>query len=107
MRTRSSWSRAPPRRLPRSQLPRGDDRTLAILEAYKRERDPLSKLTIVTAEDEGYPDGFWPGEKHEQCAAFASRASGDYLWQVDADEFHLAKDIEAVRAMLASNPSIT
>jgi hypothetical protein len=83
------------------------DRTLAILQAYKRERDPLSKLTIVTAEDKGHPDGFWPGEKHEQCAAFAERATGDYLWQVDSDEFYRTEDIETVRTMLANDPSIT
>jgi hypothetical protein len=83
------------------------DRTLAVLQAYKREQDPLSKLTIVTAEDQGHRNGFWPGEKHEQSAAFAARASGDYLWQVDVDEFYRTEDIEAVRAMLAGDPSIT
>ena len=45
-------------------------------------------MTLVTAEDEGHPDGFWPGEKDEQSRAYASRATGDYLWQVDVDEFY-------------------
>jgi hypothetical protein len=83
------------------------DSTLATLQAYKRERDPEAKLTIVTAEDQGHPDGFWPGEKHEQCAAFAERAIGDYLWQVDVDEFYQPEDIEAVRRLLTRDPSIT
>jgi hypothetical protein len=83
------------------------DSTLAALHTYKRERDPEAKLTIVTAEDQGRPDGFWPGEKHEQCAAFAERATGDYLWQVDVDEFYRPEDIETVRGLLARDPSIT
>jgi len=83
------------------------DATLATLRAYKRERDPRAKLTIATAVDEGHPNGFWPGEKHEQSAAFAKRANGDYLWQVDVDEFYRPEDIEAVRSMLAREPSIS
>jgi len=83
------------------------DRTLAVLRNYQRERDPQGKLTVVTAEDQGHPNGFWPGEKHEQSAAFAERATGDYLWQVDVDEFYRPEDIEAVRAMLVQEPSIT
>ena len=47
-----------------------------------------NKITIITAEDEGYPDGFWPGEKLEQSQAYAKRATGNYLWQVDIDEFY-------------------
>jgi hypothetical protein len=83
------------------------DSTLATLHTYKRERDPEAKLTIVTAEDQGHAHGFWPGEKHEQSAAFAERATGDYLWQVDVDEFYRPEDIETVRGILARDPSIT
>src|SRR4029450_7290352 len=31
---------------------------------------------------------------------------GDYLWQVDIDEFYLARDMEAILAMLAADPAI-
>ena len=68
------------------------DSTLKTLWEFKLQEDPLDKLTIITAEDEDYPDGFWPGEKHEQSQAYASRATGDYLWQVDIDEFYKPED---------------
>lgn len=83
------------------------DGTLAILRGIKRSEDPENKIVIITAEDEGYPDGFWPGEKHEQSQAYAKRATGDYLWQVDIDEFYLEKDIEKIRSLLEEDPSIT
>ncbi len=34
------------------------DGTLEILKELKRKEDPENKITIVTAEDEGHPDGF-------------------------------------------------
>jgi len=83
------------------------DGTLETLQNFKANEDPEDKLTIVTAEDEGYPDGFWPGEKHEQSRAYAHRATGDYLWQVDVDEFYKPKDMQAVMEMLRNNPQIT
>ncbi len=83
------------------------DGTLEALRRFKAEEDPDDKLTIVTAEDEGHPDGFWPGEKDEQSRAYARRATGYYLWQVDIDEFYRAEDIERVLAMLRADSSIT
>jgi len=83
------------------------DETLEVLRQFKAENDPDGKLTVVTAEDEGHPNGFWPGEKHEQSRAYATRASGDYLWQIDIDEFYLPVDMERVLAMLSTDPSIT
>jgi hypothetical protein len=82
------------------------DGTLEALRRFKAEEDPDGKVTIVTAEDDGYPDGFWPGEKDEQSRAYARRATGDYLWQVDIDEFYLGEDIERVLAMLRDDPGI-
>src|SRR3546814_20964861 len=70
------------------------------------EEDPEDKVVIVTAEDEGHPDGFWPGEKDEQSRAYAKRATGNYLWQIDVDEFYRSEDIEAVIAMLRSIPEV-
>lgn len=82
------------------------DGTLEELRRFKEEEDPEGKVVIVTAEDEGYPDGFWPGEKDEQSRAYAKRATGDYLWQIDVDEFYRSQDTEAVIAMLRDDPSI-
>ena len=64
------------------------DGTSDALWDFKAHEDPEHKLTILTAQDEGYANGFWPGEKHEQSQAYAKRATGDYLWQVDVDEFY-------------------
>jgi hypothetical protein len=38
------------------------DGTLETLRRFQAEEDPAGKVSIVTAEDEGHPDGFWPGE---------------------------------------------
>jgi hypothetical protein len=83
------------------------DGTLEVLRQIKAEDDPEGKLTIVTAEDEGHPNGFWPGEKDEQSRAYAKRATGDYLWQVDIDEFYRPEDMSRIVAMLRDDPSIT
>ncbi len=81
------------------------DTTLETLKRFKDKDDPQGKLTIVTAEDEGYPDGFWI-EKDEMSQSYAKRASGNYLWQVDCDEFYLPEDMPAVINMLKADPKI-
>jgi hypothetical protein len=83
------------------------DGTLGELRRFKAEEDPDGKVTVVTAEDEGRPDGWWRGEKHEQSRAYASRATGNWLWQVDIDEFYRAEEMARVVAMLRADPSIT
>src|SRR4051794_21841879 len=82
------------------------DGTLDVLRRLAADEDPDGKLTIVTAEDDGHPDGFWPGEKHEQSQAYARRATGEYLWQVDIDEFYLAADMERVLSRLSAEPRV-
>jgi FkbM family methyltransferase len=82
------------------------DGTLDVLRTFASDEDPDRKLTIVTAEDDGHPNGFWPGEKHEQSQAYARRATGDYLWQVDIDEFYRAEDIERVLDRLGAEPRV-
>ena len=64
------------------------DGTLEILYQFKQENDPDGKIMIVCAEDEGHPNGFWPGEKDEMSQTYARRATGNYLWQIDSDEFY-------------------
>lgn len=83
------------------------DGTLDVLRRFKKEEDPADKVTIVTAEDEGYSDGFWPGEKNEMSQAYARRATGDWLWQVDSDEFYRDYDFEAVFRLLVERPDTT
>ena len=60
---------------------RSNDGTLESLSYMKDFEDPEDKITIVTKE------GYWEG-KDEQSQAYADRATGDYLWQVDIDEFY-------------------
>lgn len=83
------------------------DGTLEVLRRFKAEEDPEDKLVIVTAEDEGHRDGFWPGEKDQQSQAYAKRATGDWLWQIDIDEFYHPDDIARVAAYLADNRDLT
>ena len=75
------------------------DGTLEILKEFKSNEDPENKITIVTAAEEGYKDGFWP-EKDEMCAAFAKRITGNYLWCVDHDEFYRKEDMEKTIKLL-------
>lgn len=97
---------APAARSIATQAGHSRDGTLEALRRFKEEEDPEGKVVLVTAEDEGHPNGFWPGEKHEQSRAYARRATGDFLWQIDIDEFYLARDMELVLATLAADPSI-
>jgi hypothetical protein len=83
------------------------DGTLDELRRFMRDDDPEGKVTVVTAEDEGHADGFWVGEKDEQSRAYARRATGEYLWQVDVDEFYLPGDMQRVLAMLAADSAIS
>lgn len=82
------------------------DGTLEVLADIQRNHDPDNKITVITAEDEGHPDGFWPGEKEEQCRAWSRRATGDYIWQVDIDEFYRQKDIARLGRMLQEDPEL-
>jgi len=76
------------------------DTTLETLRQVKAEEDPDDKLIIITR------DGFW-SEKDEMSQAYANRATGDYLWQVDVDEFYMPHDIQTVITMLRNEPTIT
>jgi hypothetical protein len=77
------------------------DGTLESLHRFKREQDPENKLLVVTAADEGYADGFWP-EKDEMSRAYAERATGNYLWQIDSDEFYRETDMTRLMEIMHS-----
>jgi hypothetical protein len=76
------------------------DGTLDILYRFKSEEDSEDKVQIVVRQ------GFW-SEKDEMSQAYAQRASGDYLWQVDIDEFYRPEDMLAVLEMLRADARIT
>jgi hypothetical protein len=76
------------------------DSTLDTLYRFKDQEDPDDKLQIVTH------DGFW-NEKDAMSQAYAERATGDYLWQIDADEFYRPKDMRTVIEMLRDDPNIS
>ena len=83
------------------------DTTLETLYKFKKEEDPENKLTIVTK------NGFWTKEdelgKHRtaQSRAYAEKATGDYLWQIDIDEFYKKEDMIRIMRMLKNDPSIS
>lgn len=76
------------------------DGTLAELARFQAEEDPDGKLIVVTR------DGFWD-EKDAMSQAYAARATGDYLWQVDVDEFYRFEDMMRVCQLLRARPKTT
>ncbi|MQC26252.1 MAG: glycosyltransferase family 2 protein [Chloroflexi bacterium] len=81
------------------------DDTLTVIQEFQKQHDPENKVLLVAAKDEGYTDGFWP-EKDEMSQAYARRATGDWLWQVDSDEFYLDADKQTVLQLLAERPEL-
>ncbi len=76
------------------------DSTLKSINEFISEEDTEKKIRLVTR------DGFWK-EKDEMSQAYASIATGNYLWQIDVDEFYLEEDMEKVLSILKKDPSIT
>jgi len=83
------------------------DGTLATVRAFMRDEDPQEKVQLVTRE------GFWAKrdefgkDRTPQSRAYAERATGDYLWQVDIDEFYQPAAMAQVIAMLRDDPAIS
>jgi hypothetical protein len=83
------------------------DGTLEALNSFKKDEDPENKVTIITR------DGFWPkkdelgNDRTPQSRAYAERAKGDYLWQVDIDEFYRESDVMKIFELLKKNPLIS
>lgn len=75
------------------------DGTLQVLRRFIAEEDPEGKVRLITR------DGFW-SEKDEQSRAYAEAATGDYLWQIDIDEFYRPEAMQAVLDMLARRPEV-
>ena len=83
------------------------DDTLAALYRFKTEEDPKNKVKIITRE------GHWPKkdelgrDRTPQSRIYAEQATGDYLWQIDIDEFYKPEDIEEIIRLLENDRSIT
>jgi len=83
------------------------DGTLEILHKFKDEEDVENKLTIITRE------GSWPKkdelgrDRTPQSRAYAEKATGDYLWQIDIDEFYKESDMNKIIQILNEDPSIS
>lgn len=83
------------------------DTTLQSLYKFKEEEDTKNKVTIITK------DGFWPKKdelgrcRTAQSRAYAEKATGEYLWQIDIDEFYKKEDMLRIINMLKNDPSIT
>ncbi len=46
-------------------------------------------------------------KKDEMSNAYATQATGDYLWQVDIDEFYKAEDMARILSTLRDDPTIS
>lgn len=82
------------------------DETLDMLLQFREKEDPERKLQIITAKDRGFSSGLWP-EKEDMSRAYSDRVDGDWLWQVDSDEFYKMRDMQAVISILEDDPGIT
>jgi hypothetical protein len=66
------------------------DKTVEIIKSFP---DPDKKITLIQK------NGFWNG-KTEMCNEWSLRATGDYIWQIDSDEFYKKKDIDKIKRIL-------
>jgi glycosyltransferase involved in cell wall biosynthesis len=53
------------------------DNTVDIIKSFP---DPKNKIKLISKDD-------WPGKEH-MVRAYWAKASGDYVWHIDADEFY-------------------
>ena len=76
------------------------DGTLETIKQFQEDEDIDGKVELVVR------DGYWE-EKDQMSQAYAERATGDYLWQVDIDEFYKPEDMRLVLEMLKADSSIS
>jgi len=63
------------------------------IEYIKMFSDPDHKIQLIES------CGFWDG-KTTMCNEYAKRATGDYIWQLDNDEFFHHQDIKTIISLL-------
>lgn len=73
------------------------DDTVNVIREYP---DPDKKIKLIQRH------GFW-SEKVEMSNAYMEICTGDYVWQVDVDEFYKSEDIEKIRCFLTENTRVT
>lgn len=78
------------------------DSTIDTIKEFQISEDPNGKVDLITAEDEGYPNGFWPGEKTEMCKTFAKRVMGNYIVTLGIDEFFIEGDYSKIYDVLSN-----
>jgi glycosyltransferase involved in cell wall biosynthesis len=71
------------------------DNTITVIKDIMDERKDKF-IALVQNQD---PNGFWPG-KTAMCNAASMIATGDYIWQIDSDEFYHQIDMEKIIGML-------
>ncbi len=76
------------------------DTTRESILGFIKDEDPHKKVKFITR------DGFWK-EKDEMSQAYARAATGDYLWQIDVDEFYLEEDMSQIIKLLENDPTIS
>ncbi len=76
------------------------DDTLNVLYQFQVDEDPEHKVQVVTKK------GFW-NEKDEESQAYASRATGDWLWEAGIDEFYRPEDILKAFLLIQNDPTIS
>jgi hypothetical protein len=70
---------------------RSTDNTIQVIKNFP---DPENKIKLYTKE------GYWNG-KLEMCNAYLEGMTGDYLWQIDSDEFYHKEDMERIIDILS------
>ena len=75
------------------------DGTVEVIEHFIRDEDPDGKVRLISK------SGFWL-EKDEQSQAYAHAARGNYLWQVDIDEFYQPDDMRFLVSLLARDTNL-
>lgn len=73
------------------------DNTVKIIKTFP---DPEHKIKLIQR------NGFWE-EKDEMSNAYMKACTGDYIWQVDVDEFYKRKDILKLKHLLTLDPEIS
>jgi 4-hydroxy-2-oxoglutarate aldolase len=71
------------------KFPKTRDKTLQIIRDFP---DPDNKIILITKDT-------WVG-KDAMVAAYYNKATGDYVWHIDADEFYTPECIEGTRAYI-------
>ena len=66
------------------------DKTVEIINSFP---DPEKKIVLFQK------DGFWNG-KTEMCNEWSKHATGNYIWQIDSDEFYKKKDVDKIKQIL-------